>query len=223
MLIIISTKIERSSIGWRADFCRHCGQSRPFEVMALTEKKILYACIPVGTRPLGREQRCHVCEIDEVLRPDANLDVRWSPDLPLALLVEKTHPGLSLGPDHRALTPSDLDRILAAIQVRTRAETKKSGGAGLLFGIVIGLLVGGYLGALLVPNTATPWFVGGGLGAVIGVVLDYWIVARTTAKKLVKAALKKHHLSPGELFEVNRLPGKDYGMASKVVMKMTHP
>lgn len=190
--------------------------------MALTEKKILYACIPVGQRALGREQRCHVCEIDEELRPDANLDVQWSPGLPLGILVERTHPDLSVGPDHRTLTPSDLDRILAAIQMRTRAETKKSGGAGLLFGILTGLLAGGYLGAVFLPNTATPWFVGGGLGAVIGVAVDYWIVARITADKLVKAALKKHHLSPGELFEVNRLPGKDYGMASRVVIKMTH-
>ncbi|MCB1237708.1 MAG: hypothetical protein KDM91_21765 [Verrucomicrobiae bacterium] len=223
MIFVISTKVEPSPMGWRAEFCPFCSQTRPFEAVSLTEKKTFQGFVPAGTRYLGIVQKCHVCEFPLSLQSDATVVKNWVPSMPLPDLISKTNPELEFTTDHRSLSVNDLESLLESIKIRTKTQTKGAGGAGLLFGILLGTVFGGLLiGRVFFPETTLPWFVGAGVGGTAGVVLDFWFAARNSAKKLLTSAIAKHHLSPPDLFEATRLPGRDFGMTAKVVTEMVH-
>jgi hypothetical protein len=215
--IWISNKLVREPLGWRVDTCPHCRHLRPFLVEELVEKQVLWSVIPVGTSIKGREQSCYICDLSHPFRAHLALDTAWTPDRPIHELEQFHQLGEVAGKDHRVLDKEDLILVLQGIQRRTRGRVRSSGGAGLLFGILMGVLAALSLGERFAHEPLIFWAVCVVGGAILGVTVEMRHVARVTALNLLGSAMERHALTVEVLTEAERIPGKDFGTVSRVI------
>ncbi len=228
MYFLKTHHLENKESGRFAEFCPNCEKTRAMRSLSAIEVSKAYT-FPYRKRRRGAIAVCDFCDIRLTDTTCRTVCGSWRTKDGLDALVERTAlkqdyaPLVDLIPRTAEYDHQDLSSILDSIDIRARDRQKDKGGLGALIGFyVFGFLAWqlAVFSALTSPYVMIVTFLAALLGLAAGVAAWRWLLFRRNTKKFVKAALKKHRLSPESLMEVAKEDSRAYRASARVLRKI---